>query len=67
MAFGERRRLDPRLERVLVPPPGEHQPLGPVVGGPEQLEALETLGVVDGSGARREPVGELVPRLPRAR
>ena len=58
--------LDPRLERVLVAPPRQHQPLVAVVGGPEQLEALEPVGVVDGTGACREPVRQLVTGARRA-
>ena len=56
----EGRRAHPRLERRLVAPPGDDEPGRPVVGGLEQLEALEAVLVVDGAGPGGEPVGELV-------
>ena len=65
MAVGERLRAEPGLERLLVAPAGDHQPLLPVVSGLEQLEPLEAVGVVDGPGARRKPMGQLVAGLSR--
>jgi hypothetical protein len=56
MAVGERLRAEPGLERLLVAPAGDHQPLLPVVGGLQQLEPLEAVGVVDGPGSGREPL-----------
>jgi hypothetical protein len=43
----ESRGVQPRLERLLVPPPGDHEPRGPLVGRLEQLEPLEPLLVID--------------------
>src|ERR1700691_2957699 len=51
----ERGGLHPRLEGVLVPPPGHDQPGGPSVGGLEQLEALEAVLAVHRARPRREP------------
>jgi len=44
-------RADPTLERLLVMPPGDDQPLVAPVGGSEQLESLEPLLVVNCAGA----------------
>src|SRR5262249_49878956 len=59
----ERRGAHPRLEGVLVPPPGDDQPGGSFVGRLEQLEALEAVLVVDCAGPGGEPAGELVPAV----
>jgi hypothetical protein len=67
MAVGERLRAEPGLERLLVAPAGDHQPLLPVVGGLQQLEPLEAVGVVDGPGSGREPLSQLVAGLLRHR
>ena len=57
---GRRRGAHPGLERLLVAPAGDDEPLLAVVGRLEQLEALESVGVVDRAGPRGEPVGQLV-------
>src|SRR3954469_23916544 len=44
----ERGRLDPRLERSLVAPSGDDEPRGPLVVGAQQLEALESVLIIDG-------------------
>jgi hypothetical protein len=67
VAVGERLRAAPGLERLLVAPAGDHQPLLPAVGGLEQLEPLEAVGVVDGPGSGSEPLSQLVARLMRHR
>ena len=48
------------MEAVLVGPARHHEPGPAIIGRPEQLEALETLVIVDGSGAFRETSGDLV-------
>ena len=50
VAVGERRRFDPGEERRLVAPPRDHQPRVARVGRPQQLETLEAVLVVDGTG-----------------
>src|SRR5262245_27987775 len=60
MAVTERRAVHPRLEGGLVAPAGDDEPRGPVVGGLEQLEALEAVLVVDRPGSRCEALGQLV-------
>ena len=54
-------RGDPTPERFLVAPSGDDQPLLAAVGGPEQLEALETVLTVYGAGAGGEALRQLVP------
>src|SRR4029077_16874472 len=61
----ERRRVQPRLEAGVVPPPGHHQPGGAPVGRLEELEALEAVLVVDRACPGGEPAGQLVPALGR--
>src|SRR4029450_6920171 len=56
----ERGALDPRLERLLVPPTGDHQPGRALVGRAEQLEALEAVLVVHGAGPCGEAPAQLV-------
>ena len=58
VAVGEAGRADPRVERLLVAPPREDQPLVAVVGRLEELEPLEAIRAVDGPGPRGEAVGE---------
>ena len=50
----ERRRVQPGLEGLLVPPPGHHQPGIAPVGRLEQLEALEAVLAVHRTGPGRE-------------
>jgi predicted dinucleotide-binding enzyme len=57
----ERGGVHPRLERVIVPPAGDYQPGGPVVGRLEQLEPLEAVRAVHRAGPGAEPLGQLVP------
>jgi hypothetical protein len=57
---GERGRTHPALERCVIAPTGDDQPLAPLVGGPEEFEALEPVLVVDRPGAGSEPLGQLV-------
>jgi hypothetical protein len=58
--MGEGGRADPTLERCVITPTGDYQPLTPLVGGPEELEALEPLLIVDRPGTGGEPLGQLV-------
>jgi hypothetical protein len=58
--MGEGGRADPALEGRVIPPTGDDQPLAPLVGGPEELEAFEPLLVVDRPSASGEPLGQLV-------
>ena len=60
VAVGEGRGGDPALEGLLVAPAGHDEPLAAVVGGAQQLEALEALLVVHGPGAGGEAAGQLV-------
>src|SRR5581483_7052381 len=60
VAAGERSRRRPRVERLVVTPAGVDEPRLPAVGGTEQLELLEALGLFDLAGARREPACQLV-------
>src|SRR4051794_31855524 len=60
MTVRERAAAHPCLERLLVAPTGDHEPLIAVVGRLQQLETLEALLAVDRAGTRREPTGELV-------
>src|SRR5580700_1724586 len=60
-------RIPPRLERLLVPPAGDHQPRRAAVGGLEQFEPLEAVLVVHRTGPRREPAGQLVAAVGRNR
>src|SRR5690348_5820276 len=46
--LAEGRRPHPGAERLLVLPPGHHQPGGPLIGRLEQREALEPELAVDG-------------------
>ena len=55
------------LERILVAPSGHHQPRGAAVGGPEELEALEPVLVVDGARSRREAAPQFVAGVLRDR
>jgi len=48
------------LERLLVMPPGDDQPLVAPVGGSEQLESLEPLLVVNCAGAGGKALRQLV-------
>jgi hypothetical protein len=48
------------LEGLFVAPPGDHQPLIPVVGRLQQFVTLESVRIVNGSGACGESVGQLV-------
>ena len=57
--------LDPGVEAGDIGPTGDDEPLGAVVGGFEQLEALEPGLVVDGSGASGEAAGEFVAGVGR--
>ena len=63
VAVGEGVRVQPGLERLLIAPAGENQPLFPPIGGLEQLETLESIGVVDSPGPRSEAMCQLVPRI----
>jgi len=54
------RGVHPGLERLVIGPTGHHQPGGALVGGLEQLEALETCLVVDRTGACGEPASQFV-------
>jgi hypothetical protein len=60
MAVGKGLRTEPGLEGLLVAPAGEHQPLLLVVGGLEQREPIEAVGVVDDPGSGRELVSQFV-------
>src|SRR4051812_1111831 len=60
MAVRERGRRDPALERLLVAPARDDQPLETTVGRPEELEALEAVLTVDRARACGEPLGQLV-------
>src|SRR5215831_6294729 len=61
----ERRRVQPRLEAGVVPPPGHHQPGRAPVGRLEELKALEAVLVVDRARPGGEPAGKLIPALGR--
>jgi hypothetical protein len=65
VAVGERVRVQPGLERLLIAPAGEDQPLLPPISGLEQLETFKSIGIVDGPCSRREAVCQLVPGLGR--
>jgi predicted dinucleotide-binding enzyme len=52
--------LHPGIEGVVVPPAGDHQPGRPVVGGLEQLKALEAVLVVHGPGPGGETARQFV-------
>src|SRR5215207_5869557 len=65
VAVGKGLRVQPGLERLLIAPAGEHQPLLPPISGLEQLETFESVGVVDSTGPRREAVCQLVPGVDR--
>ena len=60
MTLGERLRSQPSLEGLFVAPPGDHQPLITVVGRLQQFVTLESVRIVNGSGACGESVGQLV-------
>src|SRR5215472_6439138 len=53
----------PGAERLLVPPPGHHQPGGPLVGRLEQLEPLEPVLTVHRARPRGEPPRQLVAAI----
>jgi hypothetical protein len=57
VTLGERLRSQPGLEGLLVAPPGDHQPLIPVIGRLQQFVTLESVRIVNGSGACGESVG----------
>src|SRR5258708_25164306 len=63
MPMSERRRVQPRFEGSIIPPPCQHQPGGPLVRRLEKLETFEAILVVDGARPRGEPAGQLVPAL----
>src|SRR5512133_3967930 len=63
VTLGERLRSQPGLEGLFVAPPGNHQPLIPVVGRLQQFVTLESVRIVNGSGACGESVGQLVTGL----
>jgi hypothetical protein len=63
VTLGERLRSQPGLEGFFVAPPGDHQPLIPVVGRLQQFVTLESVRIVNGSGACGESVGQLVTGL----
>lgn len=65
--MGKGRRVDPGLKRGLIPPACDHQPRCPVVCGPEKLEALEAVLIVDGAGPCGKPAGKLVSAVGRHR
>jgi putative hydrolase of the HAD superfamily len=65
MSVREGRGVHPGVERLLVAPTGHHQPGGAVVDGLEQLEALESVLVVDRSGTGGESLGQLVTAVGR--
>jgi len=54
----DRRRVDPGLERLLVPPGRDDEPLTPFVSRPQELKAFEAVLIVDGVGAGGEAPGE---------
>jgi len=56
----ERGGVHPRLEGLVIPPPGYHEPGRALVGRLEQLEALETVLVIHRAGPGGEPAGKLV-------
>src|ERR1700683_3246989 len=60
VAMGERWRGDPGLEGVLVAPARDHEPLPAIIGGAEELEALEPVLVVHRPGAGGEALRQLV-------
>lgn len=62
VTLGERLRSQPGLEGLFVAPPGDHQPLIPVVGRLQQFVTLESVRIVNGSGACGESVGQFVTR-----
>jgi hypothetical protein len=63
VTLGERLRSQPGLEGLFVAPPGDHQPLIPVVGWLQQFVTLESFRIVNGSGACGESVGQFVTGL----
>lgn len=65
MTVAERRRVEPRLEGLLVAPARDHEPGRPAVGGLEEFEALEAFLVVDGASASGEPPGKFVAAVGR--
>src|SRR5581483_8304981 len=62
---GERGRRRPRVERVVIAPPCVHEPRVAAVGGAQQLELLEALGLLDLAGAGGEAAGQLVGPISR--
>ena len=60
VTLGEPGRAHPRLERFLVTPAGDHQPLFTIVSRAQQLEPLEAVGAVHRASSRSKPMGELV-------
>lgn len=67
VAVGEGGRIQPGLERNLIPPPGYHQPGSSPVGRLEQLKALEAVLVIDRASTGGEPPGQLVTAVSRHR
>ena len=65
MTIGEGRRGHPRVERILITPAGDDQPLITTISGLEQLEPLEAVLTVDGASTGSKPVGEFVTGLGR--
>ena len=58
MAVREGGRRHPLVERLLVAPARDDEPLQAIIGGTEQLEALEAVLIVDGPGPRLREAAE---------
>jgi hypothetical protein len=65
MPLGKGGGANPGLKGVFVAPPSDDQPGQLVIGRPQQLEALKSLGVINGSCSFGESTGKLVAAIGR--